>query len=162
MKAIHSGHSLFISAKPIAFQRNICSASSLEIGRSLPIVFQRYWPRKFSRNSCKIGRFFREFAPENPAKFDFFFATYQKPCILKEQALVKQIEVVITVSYIFVPLTYLQIKNRDEMEKRTQTGLVMGHAYGVTAIKKVNFCNYTSLYSLITRGSTCTCIYFYF
>lgn len=30
-----------------------------------------------------------------------------------------------------------QIKNREEMEKRTETGLVMGHAYGVTAIKKV-------------------------
>ena len=24
------------------------------------------------------------------------------------------------------------------MEKRTQTGLVMGHAYGVTAVKKVH------------------------
>ena len=50
----------------------ICSGSSHEIGRSLPIVFQRNWPRKFPRNSREIGRFFREFAPENPAKFDFF------------------------------------------------------------------------------------------
>ena len=24
-------------------------------------------------NSCEIGRFFREFVPENPAKFDVFF-----------------------------------------------------------------------------------------
>ena len=32
-------------------------------------------------NSREIGRFFREFVPENPAKFDFFFATYQKPCM---------------------------------------------------------------------------------
>ena len=31
------------------------------------------WPRKFPRNSRKIGRFFRKFVPENPAKFDFFF-----------------------------------------------------------------------------------------
>ena len=33
-------------------------------------------------NSGEIGRFFREFAPKNPAKFDFFSATYQKPCIV--------------------------------------------------------------------------------
>ena len=33
---------------------------------------------------------------------------------------------------------FLKIKNRDEMEKRTETGLVMGHAYGVTAVKKVS------------------------
>ena len=32
-----------------------------------------------------------------------------------------------------------QIKNRDEMEKRTDLGLVMGHAYGVTAVKKELF-----------------------
>ena len=49
----------------------------------------------FPRKSREIGRFFREFAPENPAKsanfsanlplkiprnFAFFFAKYQKPC----------------------------------------------------------------------------------
>ena len=39
--------------------------------------------------------------------------------------------------FCIVCLSYLKIKNRDEMEKRTQTGLVMGHAYGVTAVKKV-------------------------
>ena len=54
-----------ISAKAIAFQRNL-------LGK-LPIAFQRNWPRKFPRNSREIGHFFREFAPENPAKFDFFF-----------------------------------------------------------------------------------------
>ena len=58
----------------------ICSGSSHEIGRSLPIIFQRNWPRKFPRNFPEIGRFFREFVPGNPAKFDFFSATYQKPC----------------------------------------------------------------------------------
>ena len=36
------------------------------------LFFQRHWPRKFPRNSREIGRFFREFVPENPAKFDFF------------------------------------------------------------------------------------------
>ena len=28
----------------------------------------------------EIGLFIREFAPKNPAKFDFFSATYQKSC----------------------------------------------------------------------------------
>lgn len=28
------------------------------------------------------------------------------------------------------------------MEKRTETGLVMGHAYGVTAVKKVTSVNF--------------------
>ena len=31
-------------------------------------------------NSREIGRFFRDFVPKNPAKFDFFSTTYQKPC----------------------------------------------------------------------------------
>ena len=56
------------------------AGSSHEICRSLPLVFQRNWPLKFPRNFREIGRFFREFVPENPAKFDFFSATYQKPC----------------------------------------------------------------------------------
>ena len=29
-------------------------------------------PPKFPRNSCKIGQFFHEFVPKNPAQFDFF------------------------------------------------------------------------------------------
>lgn len=37
------------------------------------------------------------------------------------------------------------------MEKRTQTGLVMGHAYGVTAVKKV------LVYTIVLRGTVCTC-----
>ena len=60
-----------ISAKPIAFQRNLLG-KLYEIGHSLPIIFQRNWSWKFPRNSRKISHFFREFAPENPAKFDFF------------------------------------------------------------------------------------------
>ena len=35
-----------------------------------------FFPRKSREN---IGRFFREFAPENSAKFCFFSAKYQKP-----------------------------------------------------------------------------------
>ena len=66
------------SAQNKSLSSEICSGSSHEIGRSLPIV----WPLKFPRNFREIGRFFREFVPENPAKFDFFSATYQKPCLL--------------------------------------------------------------------------------
>ena len=46
----------------------------------LPIAFQPSLPRKFPRNSRDIGHFFCDFVPENPAKFDFFSTTYQKPC----------------------------------------------------------------------------------
>lgn len=50
--------------------------------------------------------------------------------------------VFLNVNSVIIDLNYfvVQIKNRDEMEKRTETGLVMGHAYGVTAIKKVQLC----------------------
>ena len=61
-----------ISAKPIPFQWNLLE----KLSWNRPLFtnrFQRNWPRKFPRNSCKIGCFFREFVPENPAKFDFFF-----------------------------------------------------------------------------------------
>ena len=33
-------------------------------------------------NSREINQFSRKFAPKNPAKFDFFLVTYQKPCIV--------------------------------------------------------------------------------
>lgn len=56
---------------------------------------------------------------------------------------------------VIIDLRYFvfQIKNRDEMEKRTETGLVMGHAYGVTAIKKVL---YIHVMSLIIKNVLCT------
>jgi len=31
----------------------------------------------------------------------------------------------------------ISVKNNEDMERRTETGLIMGHAYGVTAIKKI-------------------------
>ena len=49
--------------------------------------------------------------------------------------------------YFDISLFFYKIKNRDEMEKRTETGLVMGHAYGVTAVKKV-----TSTFYLMVIG----------
>ena len=33
---------------------------------------------------------------------------------------------------------FFKAKSHEEMEERTETGLVKGHAYGVTAIKKVS------------------------
>ena len=42
------------------------------------LIFSEVCPE----NSREIGWFFCEFAPKNPTKFDFFPATYQKPCIV--------------------------------------------------------------------------------
>ena len=63
-----------ISAKPIAFQQHLPEKLSRNRPFSLPIVFQRNWPRKFPQNSREISHFFCEFVPENPA-------TYQKPWV---------------------------------------------------------------------------------
>ena len=59
-----------ISAKPIAFQRNLLGKFS----RNRPFYTNRFSaklaskiPAKFPRNSREIGRFFHEFVPENPA-----------------------------------------------------------------------------------------------
>ena len=43
------------------------------------VLYQLSFSETGLENSREIGRFFREFVPENPAKFDFFSATYQKP-----------------------------------------------------------------------------------
>ena len=51
----------------------ICFENNHKIGRFLPIAFWWSLPWKLLRNSCEIGRFFHEFVPKNPAKFDFFF-----------------------------------------------------------------------------------------
>ena len=60
-----------IIAKPIAFQRNLLG----KLSRNRPFFTNRFSAKLTSKNPAKfreIGRFFREFAPENPAKFDFF------------------------------------------------------------------------------------------
>ena len=51
----------------------ICLENNHKIGSFLPIAFWWSLPWKFPWNSRKIGLFFREFVPKNPAKFDFFF-----------------------------------------------------------------------------------------
>ena len=78
------------SAQNQSDSNEICSGSSHEIGRSLPIVFQRNWPQKFPRNSRKIGRFFREFAPENPAKFDFLSRDLPEALLIPNLIIVKK------------------------------------------------------------------------
>ena len=60
------------SAQNRLISSEICLESNHKIGRFLPNSFQWSLPRKLPRNS-RIGRFFREFVPKNPVKFDFFF-----------------------------------------------------------------------------------------
>ena len=56
-----------IDAKLIDFSK-ICQKNSSKIGCFLLIVSWPSFPPEISR---EIGRFFCEFAPENPSKFDF-------------------------------------------------------------------------------------------
>ena len=53
--------------------REICLENNHKIGCFLLIAvwWSLFW--KLSRNYCEIGRFFLEFVPKNPMKFDFFF-----------------------------------------------------------------------------------------
>ena len=65
--------SLVWSAQNWSISREICLENNHKMGRFLPIAFWWSLPRKLPWNSREIGRFFREFVPKNPAKFDFFF-----------------------------------------------------------------------------------------
>ena len=40
--------------------------------KSASVLYQSFFSETGLENSREIGCFFREFAPENPAKFDFF------------------------------------------------------------------------------------------
>ena len=64
---------LFWSAQNRSISSEIFLKSNHKIGRFLPITFWWSLPRKRPRNSRENGRFFREFLPKNPTKFDFFF-----------------------------------------------------------------------------------------
>ena len=61
------------SAQNRSISREICLENNHKIGRFLPIAvwWSLFW--KLPRNYCEIGRFFLEFVPKNPTKFDFFF-----------------------------------------------------------------------------------------
>ena len=67
------------SAQNQLISSEICLENNHKIGRFLPIAFWWSLPWKLPRNYCEIGRFFREFVPKNPLKFDFSSATCQKP-----------------------------------------------------------------------------------
>ena len=62
---------LIKSAQNRLISSKICPENSHEISRFLPIG-------EVSTEN------FSEFVSENPVKFDFFFATYQKPCSMDE------------------------------------------------------------------------------
>ena len=55
------------SAQNRSISNEIFPENNHKIGLFWPIDFRLSLPQ-----SCEIGRFFREFAPKNPAKFDFF------------------------------------------------------------------------------------------
>ena len=54
------------------------------------IDFSEIYPKKCNEISCKIGRFFCKFAPENPAKFAFFPQPIRSPDYLWESPCPKQ------------------------------------------------------------------------
>ena len=74
----------------------ICLESNQKIGRFLPIAFQWSLPRKLPQNS-RIGRFFREFVPKNPVKFDFFFRDLSEALLRRQTPLHQQKGVQISV-----------------------------------------------------------------
>ena len=60
---------------PLKILRNLTFSAKIPRNRPIFLLILTFLPLK----SREIGRFFREFAPENPAKFCFFSAKYQKP-----------------------------------------------------------------------------------
>ena len=63
--------------KPIDLLRNLP-----ENNHKFRRFFTDCFPAKFAlKISHEIDRFFRDFVPKNPVKFDFFSANYQKPCL---------------------------------------------------------------------------------
>ena len=59
--------------------QSISSEFSLKITTKLAIFYQLFLGEVCRKNSQEIGQFFWEFVPKNPAKFDLFFTTYEKP-----------------------------------------------------------------------------------
>ena len=61
--------------------QSISSEFSLKITTKFTVFYQLFL-RKVSpplKKNQEIGQFFWEFVPKNPAKFDLFFMTYEKP-----------------------------------------------------------------------------------
>ena len=63
------------SAQNQLITSEICPENKHKIGHFYRLLFSEVYPE----NSCKISWFFCKFVPKNPAKFDFFSTTYQKP-----------------------------------------------------------------------------------
>ena len=62
--------------------RLISSEFSLKITTKLAVFYQLLFLGEVCpESSQEIGQFFWEFDPKNPAKFDLFFTTYEKPII---------------------------------------------------------------------------------
>ena len=59
------------SAQSRLISSEICLENNHKISRFLPIAFWWSLPRKLPQNYFEIGRFFCEFVPKNPVKFDF-------------------------------------------------------------------------------------------
>ena len=85
------------SAQNRLISSEICLESNYKIGRFLLIAFQWSLPRKLPRNSREIGRFFREFVPKNPVKFDFFFRDLSEALLRRQTPLHQQKGVQISV-----------------------------------------------------------------
>ena len=85
------------SAQNRLISSEICLESNHKIGRFLLIAFQWSLPRKLPRNSREIGRFFREFVPKNPVKFDFFFRDLSEALLRRQTPLHQQKGVQISV-----------------------------------------------------------------
>ena len=67
------------SAQNRSISSEICPENNHKIHCFLLIAFQPSLRQKFPQNFCEIDRFFCDFVPKTPLKFDFFSSTYQKP-----------------------------------------------------------------------------------
>ena len=59
--------------------RSISSEFSLKITTKLAVFYHLFLGNVCPENSQEIGQFFWEFVSKNPAKFDLFFTTFEKP-----------------------------------------------------------------------------------
>ena len=76
-----------ISAKPIAFQRNLLG----KLSRNRPFFTNRFSAKLASKIPAKFQRnrpFFREIVPENSAKFDLFFRDLPEALVHVQEAVV--------------------------------------------------------------------------
>ena len=87
----NAGH---IDAKLLIDFSEICHKNPTKLAVFIRLFLGEVSPQNFPWNrpilsefwlfSREIGRFFREFAPEIPAKSCFFSAKYRKPCVNNE------------------------------------------------------------------------------